>query len=85
LKFYERIVSVRAVLERETTSHRVELVATVGHRATLVVDARAELLEAALDAAIARMATVLKRHKARLADKHRRGPAHRRDASGGRR
>lgn len=72
LKYYDRIQSLRAVLERQTDSHRVELVATIGHRATLVVDARAPLLDSALDAAIDRMGRTLRRHKERLEARHRR-------------
>jgi ribosomal subunit interface protein len=72
LKYYERIVSLRAVLERQSEVHRVELVANIGHHATLVVDTRAALLERAVDEAIARMARTLRRHKTRLEDKHRR-------------
>jgi ribosomal subunit interface protein len=72
LKYYERIVSLRAVLERQGDVHRVELVANIGHHATLVVEARAELLDSAVDDAIGRMARTLRRHKTRLDDKHRR-------------
>ena len=43
-KYYERIESLRAVLTREADDHRVELVATVGHGVTLVVDCRENLL-----------------------------------------
>jgi ribosomal subunit interface protein len=72
LKFYERIVSLRAVLERQGDTHRVELVATLGHHATLVVEAREAMLDGALETALERMKAVLKRHKTRLEDKHRR-------------
>jgi ribosomal subunit interface protein len=73
LKFYERIVSMRAVLARESDTHRVELVANVGNGVTLVVESREGLLEAAIDEAIHRMGRVLTRHKTKLADKYRRG------------
>lgn len=73
LKYYERIVSLRALLERQSDMHRVELVANVGHHATLVVEARGELLDTAIDEALGRMARTLRRHKSRLDDKHRRG------------
>ena len=72
-KFYDRIVSVRVVLERKNENHRVELVVNVGHGATLVVDTEAELLTSAIDQAIDRMGHSLTRHKTKLADKHRRG------------
>ena len=74
-KFYDRIVSMRAKLERETEEHRVELVANVGHGVTLVVDGRGRLLDSALEEAVARMTTVLARHKEKLADRHRRSKA----------
>ena len=73
LKYYERIVSLRAVLSREAGDHRVELVATVGHGVTLVVDSREDSLETALSDSLERMQRVLTRHKTKLADKYRRG------------
>lgn len=69
VKFYDRIVSVRAMLERQHTDHRVELVANVGHGAVLVVDARSDVFQAALDEALTRMERLLKRHH----DKHLQG------------
>jgi len=72
LHYYDRIVSLRAVLERHSEEHRVELVANVGHHATLVVDARSNLLEGAIDEALSRMRTILERHKGKLADRRRR-------------
>jgi ribosomal subunit interface protein len=71
-KFYDRIVSLRAKLERDTDDHRVELIANVGHGVTLVVDGRGRLLDGALEEAVERMTTVLARHKEKLADRHRR-------------
>ena len=71
-RFFDRIVSIRALLERQSEEHRVELVANVGHGVTLVVDARAGGLEAALDEALDRMGRVLRRHKTRLTDRQRR-------------
>ena len=73
LKFYERIVSIRAVLERQGEGHRVELVAHVGHGATLVVEADGNLLTGAVDQAVGRMGRVLRRHKTRLTERSRRG------------
>ena len=72
-RFFDRIVSIRALLERQAELHRVELVANVGQGVTLVVDARGAGLEATLDEALERMARVLRRHKTRLTDRHRRG------------
>lgn len=74
-KYFERIESLRAVLAREHDSHGVELVAHVGHGATLVVDAKAGTLDEALDEALARMRSVLTRHKQRLVQRNRR-PKH---------
>ncbi len=71
-RFYDRIVSLRAKLEHDTTDHRVELIANVGNGVTLVVDGRGNLLDTALENAIARMTTVLARHKEKLEDRHRR-------------
>ncbi len=73
LKYYERIVTLRAVLARENEEHRVELVAGVGRGVTLVVESRQDLLESAVDEAISRMGRVLTRHKTKLEDRHRRG------------
>ena len=76
--YFERIVSVRALLERQSEQHRVELVVNVGHGVTLVVDARGDSHDATLDEALARMTRVLKRHKAKLTDRGRRNgrPGH---------
>jgi len=71
-KYFERIESLRAVLEREKDSHGVELVAHVGHGATLVVDAKAASLDEALEEAVSRMRNVLTRHKQRLVQRSRR-------------
>jgi ribosomal subunit interface protein len=73
LKFYDRIVSIRAVLTRESERHEVELVAHVGHGTTLVVQAHGMRFDAALDEALDRMGSVLRRHKTRLTDRHRKG------------
>jgi ribosomal subunit interface protein len=71
VKFYERIVSLRAVLSREGDGHNVELVANVGHGATLVVESRREQLEAAIDEAVQRMTRVLTRHKTKRSERRR--------------
>jgi len=73
LKFYERIESLRAVLAREGDAHNVELVASVGHGATLVVEARRPQLEAAIDEAVQRMTRVLTRHKTKRSERRRKG------------
>lgn len=72
VKYFDRIESLRAVLEREHDTHRVELVAHVGHGATLVVDSRAATLDEAVEDSLARMKGVLTRHKQRLVQRNRR-------------
>jgi ribosomal subunit interface protein len=71
-KFHARIVSMRALLERQNEEHRVELVANVGHGAVLVVDARATAFSTALEEALGRMERLLKRHKSKHTDARRR-------------
>lgn len=75
VKFYDRIVSVRAMLERQHDEHRVEIVANVGHGTVLVVDARGDGFGAALDGAISRMERLLKRQHDRQGHDRRRGHA----------
>lgn len=73
VKFYDRIVSMRALLERQREEHRVELVANVGHGAVLVVDARGSAFQSVLEDALGRMERLLKRHHDRLNHGRRRG------------
>ena len=72
IKFYERIVSSRALVERQHTDHRVEIVCNVGHGAVLVVDTRDGVFSNALDRAFERMAALLKRHNQKLIGLRRR-------------
>lgn len=72
VKYYERTVSVRALLERQNEEHRAELVASVGRGVVLVVDARSSSIRAALDEAVERMGRVLARHKEKLVQSSRR-------------
>ncbi len=65
VRFYEGTVSVRAVLERQHTEHRAELIASVRKGVVLVVDARADSITEALEQAVARMGRVLNRHKSK--------------------
>lgn len=74
LKFHERIVSSRALLERHNEEHRVEIVCNVGHGAVLVVDARKDAFAAALDEAFDRMHGLLVRHREKHMDQRRRTP-----------
>jgi ribosomal subunit interface protein len=78
VRFYDGTVSVRAVLERQHDDHRVELVANVRRGVTLVVDARAESITAALDDAVDRMSRMLARHKSKLKQESRRRTPHHR-------
>ncbi|MBK7643498.1 MAG: ribosome-associated translation inhibitor RaiA [Planctomycetes bacterium] len=74
LKYYERIVSSRALLERHNAEHRVEIVCNVGHGAVLVADARKDAFSAALDEAFDRMHSLLVRHREKHIDQRRRAP-----------
>ncbi|MFT5284533.1 MAG: ribosomal subunit interface protein [Planctomycetota bacterium] len=71
-KFFGRTVSVRALLQQERDEHHAELVANVGNGIVLVVEGKANSIHAALDEALARMAKVLKRHKAKRTIERRR-------------
>jgi ribosomal subunit interface protein len=73
LKFYDRIVSMRAMLERQHDEHRVEIVAHIARGAVLVVDARGSAFATALDEAIERMERLLKRHNEKRTQDRRRG------------
>lgn len=70
-KFYGRVTSMRANLERQNEAHRVELVANVGKGAVLVADVKGETFNAVLDEAIDRMKSQLKRHHDKIIDRHR--------------
>lgn len=70
-KFHDRIVSMRAMLERQHTDHRVELVANVGRGAVLVVDSRRDDFGAALEEAMSRMERLLKRDHDRRIERRR--------------
>lgn len=71
-KYYERIVTSRALLERQHDDHRVEIVCSVGHGAVLVVDARQNGFSLALDEAFHRMQQLLRRHREKHVDLRRR-------------
>lgn len=70
-RYFERIESLRAVLGKQKTSHRVELVVHVSDGAILVVDSKADSVEEALDDAQSRMKSLLSKHKKRLVQRHR--------------
>ena len=71
-KYYDRIVSVRALLEQQHDEHRTEMIANVGQGVVLVVDARAGSIRAAADDALERMGRSLARHKDKLTKRSRR-------------
>ncbi|MAE28932.1 MAG: ribosome-associated translation inhibitor RaiA [Planctomycetota bacterium] len=73
VKFNDRLVSIRALLEKQNDDHRVEFVANVGNGNVLVVDARSDSFGSALDEATERMTRVLTRHKTKQTDARRRG------------
>ena len=74
VKFYDRLSSLRALLERQNEDHRVEIVANVGRGTVLVADATGEAFSSALDEALERMTRQLKRHHDKVTkDRHRGG------------
>lgn len=73
-RFHRRMMSVRALLERQHEEHRVEIVATVGGGAVLVADAREDAFGSALDEALQRMERLLKRHNEKRHEARRRAP-----------
>lgn len=73
-RFYSGTVSVRAVLQQQHDEHRVELVAHVRKGVVLVVDARADTITGAVDEAVDRMRSVLKRHNGKKKEAGRRRP-----------
>ena len=73
-KFHDRVVTIRAMLERDHEEDRVELVAHVGGGTVLIADALESGLSTALDEAVARMARQMKRHNDKLRqDRHKVG------------
>lgn len=72
-KFYGRVISIRANIERQNEDHRIELVAHVGKGSVLVADARGEAFSTVLDEALDRMTRQLKRHHDKLTVNRHRG------------
>jgi len=70
--YYDRLVSVRATLEREHDLYRIEIVAHARRGRVLVVEEKEESLGKALDEATHRMTRVLLRYKNKH-ESHRRG------------
>lgn len=71
-KFFDRVHSVRANLERQRDDHRVELVANVGKGSVLVADAKGEAFRATLNEAVDRMSAQLRKHHDKQIDRNRR-------------
>jgi len=77
-RFAGRLVQLRANVERQGESHRVELVASVGRRSVLVADVEGQGLSAALDEAVERLCRQLQRYHDRLTiERHRAGATQR--------
>ena len=72
-RFYGRVISVKANLERQNEAHRIELVASVGGGSVLVADVQGGTFQDVLDEALARMVRQLKRHREKLTVDRRRG------------
>ena len=72
-RFFGRLVSVRANLERQRDTHRVELVANVGKRGVIVADATGDAFRTTLDEAIDKMSSQLRKHHDKQIERHRRG------------
>lgn len=70
-RYFDKTVSVRAMLEHVHDEHRVELIANVRRGVVLKVDVRGGSFRATLDEAVQRMSRVLTRHKEKLVDHHR--------------
>ena len=71
-KFYDRTVTIRALLERDHEEDRVELVAHVGGGTVLVSHAHEEGLSSAIEEAIARLKRQIQRHHDKLRqDRHK--------------
>jgi len=71
-RYYDRVVTIRALLERDHEEDRVELVAHVGRGTVLISDAREDGLSSAIEEAIERMKRQIKRHHDKLRqDRHK--------------
>ena len=72
-KYYtDRVVSLRALLEREGEQHRIELLAHVANGPTLTCQARATHFGAALEEAVDRMSRLLVRAREKRSSEPRR-------------
>lgn len=65
-KYFDRITNVDVVIDQRRERHLVEMVARVGHGATLVARDENEGLMAALDAAVDKLERQIRKLKGRL-------------------
>ena len=75
LKYYNRIQSVRVVLDREGDNPSCEMIANLEHASDLVGRASDKELRAAIDAAVDRLERQLVAHKDRTRHRKGRGPS----------
>lgn len=68
-RFYSKVVTITARLERIRGDHRVELVANCGHGSVLVADVADDGVHKALDEAVDRMASQLRKLHGKLVDR----------------
>ena len=71
-KYFSRTHSVRAVLEKQHDTHRVELVAQIPRGQVVVIDARASTFGQAVDEAVDRLSRNLAKYKDKLTSRTRR-------------
>lgn len=74
-RYFDRVQSIRAVLDLDHDQHRVELVANAPRGRVLVVDSKAPSLSQALDESIDRMGRALRKQKEKIVDARRSGRA----------
>jgi ribosomal subunit interface protein len=68
-RFYSKVVTMTARLERTRDDHRVELVANCGRGSVLVADVADDGIHKALDEAVDRMASQLRKLHGKLVDR----------------
>ena len=74
VRFFDRVKSIRAVLERQKGAHRVEIIANCGRGTVLVADTTGESFAAVLDEGVDRIKSQLKRHHDKVTkDRHKGG------------
>lgn len=71
-RYFDRIVTVTARLERSSRSHHIELVANVGRGNVLVADVRRDGLRVALDDAVGKLQRRLSKHHDKVRIERRR-------------